>query len=369
MKKHILTNYAVILLACILTFCVSGCDKDDEEPIKETEENNDPMEDAEWEENHTYKLPVVFHVLYSREDNRQQYTEPGHLKKVIDNVNLLYRNSGTDMNLEFVMATKDPNGNPLEEAGVHRLQWSPSVMNCNEFMKSDETKYLDLMWDQNKYINIVLYTFSDNNLMGYSSFPYTVAPAYLEGCEQLQSVITPEQLNHPQCVSINNKFIYDMRADYTKPCDVTTYIPSDIVVTVAHEIAHYLGLRHAFSEDLTASNPYNTCVNSDFCDDTPTYNKYSYDLLLKSYGVDYPKHFNTLVERIDCETDEIYISTNIMDYAVTYGHSFTNEQRDRIRYILENGIFIPGPKRPQSTPSSHAMMGRGKVVLPIQAME
>ncbi len=354
-----LKHYSFALIACALTFCASGCSEDD--VVEE------PPVDTEWKENHTYRLPVVFHVLYSREDNRQQYTDPGHLQKVIDNVNLLYKNSGADMNLEFVMATETPDGKRLKEPGVNRLQWSPSVMDCNAFMKSDEQKYLDLMWDHNRYINIVLYTFTNNNLMGYSSFPYTVAPAYLEGCEQLSSVINPEQLNHPQCVSINNKFIYDMRADYTQPCNVETYIPSDIVVTMAHEIAHYLGLRHAFSEDLNAPNPYNTCVNSDFCADTPTYNKFSYDQLLKSYGVDYPKHFDTLVERVDCETNEVYTSTNIMDYAVTYGHSFTPDQRARVRYILENGIFIPGPKRPQTV--SRALMGTEKVVLPIQAME
>ncbi len=361
--KQILKYCSVILSACVLTLCASGCGEEVEDL-----DVGEEAEDTVWSENHAYKLPVVFHVLYSREDNRQQYTTPGHLQKVMDNVNLLYRNSGTDMNMEFVMAKTDPEGNALEEPGVHRLQWSPSVMDCNAFMKSNDEKYLNLMWDQNRYINIVLYTFKDNNLMGYSSFPYTVAPAYLEGCEQIPSAISPEQLNHPQCVSINNKFIYDMREDYAKHCDVTTYIPSDIVVTIAHEIGHYLGLRHAFSEDLKASNPYNTCVNSDFCDDTPTYNKYSYDWLLKSYGVDYPKHFDALVERVDCETNEIYTSTNIMDYAVTYGYSFTDDQRDRVRYILENGIFIPGPKRPQAA-ASRAMPGTEKVVLPIRAME
>ncbi len=353
-----LKHYSFVLLACALTFCASGCSEDDVEG---------PAAETEWKENHTYRLPVVFHVLYAREDNRQQYTDPGHLQKVIDNVNLLYKNSGADMNLEFVMATKDPEGKRLKEPGVNRVQWSPSVMDCNAFMKSDNQKYLDLMWDQNNYINIVLYTFSNTNLMGYSSFPYTVAPAYLEGCEQLPSVINPEQLSHPQCVSINNKFIYDMRADYTQHCNVETYIPSDIVVTLAHEIAHYLGLRHAFSEDIKLSNPYNTCVNSDFCADTPTYNKHSYDQLLKSFGTDYPKHFDTLVERVDCETNEVYTSTNIMDYAVTYGHSFTPDQRTRVRYILENGIFIPGPKRPQT--ASRALMGTEKVILPIQVME
>ncbi len=363
MKRNFLKYYATFLLAGTLAFSITGC-SDEEDELSPAP----PVEEEEvWSENYHYKLPVVFHVLYAAENNRQQYTEVGHLQKVIDNVNLLYKNSGTDMNLEFVMATEDPDGNELEEPGVHRLKWSPSIMNCNNFMKSDDPKYLDLMWDQNRYINIVLYTFSDNNLMGYSSFPYTVSPAELEGCEKLDTAISYQQLSHPQCVSINNRFIYDMRDDYNKRCDVDTYIPSDIVVTIAHEIGHYLGLRHAFSEDLTAPIAYNTCINSDYCDDTPIYNKYNYDKLLTSYGTAYPKKFDILVYRDNCETGEQFVSTNIMDYAVTYGCTFTDDQRDRVRYVLENGIFVPGPKKPSS--AQRAPKSTKKVKLPIQAME
>ncbi len=365
--KSIRNTLSLVSLAIAMVFAATACSEDGVQDI--TEDTPPPTPDTVWSEGHHYRLPVVFHVLYSRDDNRQQYTDPGHLQKIIDNVNLLYKNCGTDMGLEFVMATHDPQGNPLSEPGVNRLKWSPSVMRASEFMKSSDEKNLALMWDQNRYINIVLYTFTDNNLMGYSSFPYTVVPATLEGCEQISEAILPEQLSHPQCVSINNKFIYDMRQDYTQPCTPETYIPSDIVVTMAHEIAHYLGLRHAFSEDITLPNPYNTCIDSDFCDDTPTYNKHSYDMLLKSFGTEYPQHFTTLVERVDCNTNDVYVSTNIMDYAVTYGNTFTDGQARRIRYILENGIFVPGPKRPGTATAVRGTRATHKVVLPICVME
>lgn len=44
---------------------------------------------------------------------------------------------------------------------------------------------------------------------------------------------------YPHCVSINNDYIYDHDAYYSS---------SDIVATLTHELGHYLGLRHAFSE-------------------------------------------------------------------------------------------------------------------------
>lgn len=58
-------------------------------------------------ENHHYKLPVVFQVLYVNKSDKNQYVEEGHLQKLLDKVNELYRNCGEDLGLEFVMATED----------------------------------------------------------------------------------------------------------------------------------------------------------------------------------------------------------------------------------------------------------------------
>lgn len=99
-------------------------------------------------ENHHYKLPVVFQVLYVNKSDKNQYVEEGHLQKLLDKVNELYRNCGEDLGLEFVMATEDPEGNTLEEPGVNRVMWTTSTIDCQAFMNSyKEKRYLDLIWD------------------------------------------------------------------------------------------------------------------------------------------------------------------------------------------------------------------------------
>ena len=43
------------------------------------------------------------------------------------------------------------------------------------------------------------------------------------------------------------------------------YSSTDIVATIAHELAHYLGLFHTFSE--SDDEGLNTCMDTDYCDE------------------------------------------------------------------------------------------------------
>ena len=187
-------------------------------------------------ENYHYKLPVVFQVLYVNKADKNQYVEEGHLEKLLDKVNELYRNCGQDLNMEFVLATEDPEGNELSEPGVNRVQWTTSTIDCQEFMDSYKNeRYLGLIWDPDRYINILLYNFSDASILGISEFPYTVAPDYLAGCDQWTGgVPTQDQLVSPRCVSINNRYIYEDQAPLTPetPDGNANYV----AVTMAHEL-------------------------------------------------------------------------------------------------------------------------------------
>ena len=60
-----------------------------------------------------------------------------------------------------------------------------------------------------------------------------------------------------------------------------------------------------------------------------------------------------------------YKSTNIMDYAVSYSNTFTANQRERVRYILEKGAFVPGPKNREISNSTRTGSGE----LPHHVME
>ncbi len=306
-----------------------------------------------------YKLPVVFQMLYVNKNNENQYVRPGHLQEVIAGVNRLYRESGQDLNVEFVMATEDPDGNLLEEPGVNRIPWTTGKMDCQEFMYSREKRHLNLIWDPDRYINIVLYTFSEKSILGISQFPFTVYPDELPGCGVWEGGV-PEQenLNRPQCVSINNQYIYDIGASLTpeNPEGTDTYV----IETLAHELGHYLGLRHVFSEAISG------CDDTDFCDDTPTYDRNAYLRMLQAYGSNYLQHLDELVLREDCKRGSEFISDNIMDYSISYFSKFTLHQTERIRYILEHGVFVPGPKNRQVKTKTR---GTGMLDLPIEIMK
>ena len=287
-----------------------------------------------------YRLPVVFHVLYKSATSKQQNVVKGHLATLIDGVNAIYANCGEELGLEFVMAAHDPEGNLLEEAGVDRQKINEASLNSSYFMGygRDPKKYCQYMWDPNRYINIFVYTFEDKGILGISHFPYVIKPHALEGLTELEQDADWGELPWPQCVSINNEYIYSHEAYYTM---------TDVVNTLAHELGHFLGLRHAFSED-PETYDRDICLDSDFCTDTPTYNKAAYDKLLQAYmssgGSIDSKEKELLLMREDCETGEEFRSTNIMDYAYTESNRFTPQQAARIRYVLEHSPYIPGPK-------------------------
>ena len=101
--------------------------------------------------------------------------------------------------------------------------------------------------------------------------------------------------------------------------------------------------------------------------DTPTYNKTAYNNLVNSIGAaGLLEHLDVLIMREDCVRGTEYKSTNIMDYAVSYSNTFTANQRERVRYILEKGAFVPGPKNREISNSTRTA-GSGE--LPHHVME
>ena len=181
----------------------------------------------------------------------------------------------------------------------------------------------------------------------------------MEGATELEYDADWSELPWPQCVSINNEYIYSHEAYYTM---------TDVVNTLAHELGHFLGLRHAFSED-PVTYDRDICYDSDFCTDTPTYNKTAYDKLLQALmssggSVDNDEK-ELLMMRENCETGEEFRSTNIMDYAYTESNRFTPQQAARIRYVLQHSPYIPGPKvrLPEQQPSTTKSVRVNRYVL------
>ena len=127
-------------------------------------------------------------------------------------------------------------------------------------------------------------------------------------------------------------------------------------VTLAHELGHYLGLHHAFDENEDASLS-SRCVNSDYCEDTPSYDRAAYMMNLQAMIYEAQQQgkqlaMSEVVKREDCRTGETFSSYNLMDYEISYSDRFTPDQRRRIRHVLTYSPLIPGPKKGQAATRS-----------------
>ena len=106
----------------------------------------------------------LFHVLYHTSTDALQHVTQAQISKIMSAVNTLYSNN--NINLEFDLATTDPNGNALLEAGIDRQYISTDSLECDKFMNGDlidNSKYVSMLWNLNKYINVFLYEFKTDN--------------------------------------------------------------------------------------------------------------------------------------------------------------------------------------------------------------
>ena len=304
-----------------------------------------------------YSLPVIFHVLYKYKNDPTQYINADRLGKVLEEVNQLVQKSVTSsgVQFEFILATTDKNGKPLTTPGVEYIEFNDIPMDPDRFMNENTNKYTYLLWDPNQYINVMMYNFTDNQVLGISHLPFTTQGNYsLEGLnETSQTSLSLSNLKFPYCVSINSRYI-NTRSTSSK------YEEGDIVVTLTHELGHYLGLHHVFSE----SN--NNCDDSDYCKDTPSYNRLAYENYVRSLMPinNILQSLPELAKRTNCN-GSTFVSTNIMDYSFSYFTEFTHDQYQRIHHVLNYSPLIPGNKLTKS--STHTAT-EGPIDLPIKTI-
>lgn len=191
-------------------------------------------------------IPVVFHVVY------QNVTENIHdslLQEQIDVLNEDLNAANADlwkvplawqpiignMQITFVFASLDPNGNPT--TGIERQQTTVSSFTTNDNVKHVSTGGLDA-WPDTSYLNIWVCDLSAG-LNGYTQFPG--GPAATDGMVLNYRVVgrgSPAQA------------------------------PFNAGRTCTHEFGHWLGLRHI--------GPDASCADVDSIPDTPSYNSSVY---------------------------------------------------------------------------------------------
>lgn len=389
MKKYI------ILMAMAVLF-LAACSSDDTIPsdTKNISNQDDDDTTSPINDNYTYKLPVIFHVLYTNETDSVRNLA-SRLPMILGYVNEIYQGNlygynntyGENINVDFQPALTDEDGNRLSTPGVVFEKWDGSFpIESSSFMASRNNK--KYIWEPNEYINVIVYPFQQNTkgsiILGISHMPYSLNDSTaLDGLETTSArYMTKNNLGFPYCVSINSDYLYYMssryqdvdslgRRTYGKPSYL--YNSCDIVATLAHELGHYLGLHHVFTEEKKESGGSSSwtsvddCFDSDFCEDTKSYNKVEYNEYIGKATTDTP--IRELLQRNSCDGSK-YVSINVMDYSIGYAFRFTPDQKKRMRHVLYYSPLIPGPKINHVNSSTRAAVPESGIIdLPIVTSE
>ncbi len=373
-QKHI-----VLWLLLALCLGLSACGGDN--GLMSTDKSTLVTDTAEIDSNYEYQLPVIFHVLYKNQSDASQYIPAARLKNLLQYVNEIYQGGiygkSENLHLKFVLAEKDEKGKKLGTPGVEYVKYDGDYpIDVSAFMSDNTGANVKYIWDPNQYINVMMFNFksasSNEVTLGISHMPHTVDNR-VEGLDNVKTqYIAKNQLKYPLCSSINSTYAaqasgggYFQSDRYTDDNHTAHALSTaDVVVTMAHELGHYLGLYHAFTEEKKDGSfqPADSCGDTDYCKDTPSYNRIDYNNYLETLNFEQndPSITKKMLSRNSCD-GKIFESDNIMDYSLTMGFQITADQKKRIRNVLYYSPLIPGPKknnintRTRATDDSHPL--------------
>ena len=241
-------------------------------------------------------LPVIFHYVSSGLTDNLRMQLRSQFSRDIDEVNKAFKNllgskdpNAASSNIQFVLADKDPEGNPLELKGFHEVYSTEKSFGTYQNSTIDNLVWDGNFWSPKKFINVWIVKLDDNRSWAYfpplnstiGSFPTTTYG-----------------------VVYNQNHIYDP-------------------MVLAHELGHMLNLRHVFDD---------SCNDPDLCNDTWAYKRKTTDA-----------DTQWRLTRKTC--DEItFVANNYMDYYPSQNTTFSLEQVIRMQRTLEYCAFLPTEK-------------------------
>lgn len=191
-------------------------------------------------DNLVINIPVVVHVVYK---TTTQNISTAQIQSQINILNQDFRklnpdvsgvptafqSSVADCQINFCLATRDPNG--AATSGITRTKTTKTSFSTNDFVKYTSRGGKDA-WDRNKYLNI--WVCNLGSYLGYAQFP--------GGAAATDGVV------------VGYKYFGNTG---------TAVYPFDKGRTATHEVGHWINLRHIWGDDGPG------CTGSDLVTDTP----------------------------------------------------------------------------------------------------
>lgn len=240
-----------------------------------------------------YTIPIVFHVMhnYGSENISKAQIEDAMdiLNKSFQKLNddtgdviAAFQSIFADCEIQFRLAQIDPNGNCTDGITRHQTELTYSA--------GDNVKTI-VDWPSNKYFNVWVVNTIASGAAGYAYYP------------GVSAAIDGVVIRHDYVGGIGtaNGSNYSERS-------------------LAHEVGHYLNLRHTWGNSNTPGLPAN-CNDDDLVFDTPN-----------TIGV---SNFSCNLSQSTCGfLDNVQ---NYMDYAICH-KMFTEGQKDRMHAALSSNI-------------------------------
>lgn len=247
------------------------------------------------------QVPVVFHIIHKGEpigigtnlsqeriDRQLAILNEDFNKLNADTIETLFefQSLAAKTEIEFIYAKQDPQG--FETNGIVRVLGSESSYSYQNRTVLSAESY----WPAEDYLNIWVADLAGSSL-GWAEFPVSNLP----GLEEAS----------------NNRLIDGVSLDYMYFGENPESPGFESKGrTATHEMGHFFGLRHIWGDG--------GCAIDDYCEDTPPASS-------SSTGCN--------LSKTTCET--LDMTQNFMDYTDDACMSlFTNDQRDRIRTVIEN---------------------------------
>lgn len=282
-----------------------------------------------------YVIPVVVHVVHQ---GGIENISDAQIESQIVALNNDFRRvpgtkghaSGIDMNIEFALASIDPNGLPT--TGITRTSSPLSDVYYaaadSTFFTGDSLLKTLVGWPRDKYMNVWIVRQIDNdNILGYAYYPPSMGTNIWDGNSVHDGIVI---------------------AHWYWGTEGTAFPGLDKGATGTHEVGHWLGLLHTFDISLDTIPDGCGCTDcltcSDrVCDTPPTI----------------AANFGSPGRKNSCNNDSPDLpdqTRNYMDY-VDDDHMdmFTVGQRTRVQFYMDSDVF----RKELSTDSNHLSTGTG----------